>query len=285
MSRKSGQILTFALTFFITLAALCGAVAAVFAAGDFSEEKQSAETLSEAEYLPLYEHEQNILFICCDWRGGAAKLFGIVKINPVKQRFNIAILPPQTVSTVNIRTDTLAGHYDYGGSLMAIEAAQNACGVKINRYVKFALEDMYEIIDRLGGVEYDVKKAAGDVEKGFQTLDGRRIFELIFAQEGAVRQSHLATDMFVKIANTSLKSFLTYRSDEFFKLVTERSDTSLTAFDYEFRREAIAYIVKENRPGDGVKISGNYDGENDEFTLSEQALTHIQSVFWLSGSR
>lgn len=284
MKKKSGQVLTFAVTFVAAFSALCAIVAAAFAAGDMSTAAESSDIQSEAEYLPLYEHQQNILFIVCDWRGGQAELFCIVKINPVKQKFNFAVIPAQTVATVNIRTDTIAGHYDYGGSLMAVDAVSNACGIKINRYVRFARDDLCEFIDELGGIEYDVEEETQNVNKGFQTLDGRRILELISEQSAGEKQSREATKLIKKLMNSSLKSCLETKSDEFFKWLTELSDTSLTAFDYEYRKEALEYILKKENPATGVKISGTYDEEEDEFTLSEESLTRLQSVFWLKNS-
>ena len=285
MNKKGGQILTFAVTFIVAFSALCAIVATAFATGDINSgsQDQTSEIQSKNEYLPIYEHQQNILFIVCDWRGGQADLFCVVKINPIKRKFNFAVIPAQTEATVNIRTDTVAGHYDYGGSVMAADAVSNACGIKINRYVRIARDDLCELIDELGGVEYDVEQETKTLNKGFQTLDGRRMTELIFAQKSCQQQADTATKLIKKLINTSLRTYLENKSDDFFKRLTQLADTSLNAFDYEYRKEAIKYITEKENPADSVRVSGRYDPEEDVFLLSDEALTRLQSVFWQSG--
>lgn len=280
---RKEQFKTFITTFLITAIVLGCFISIPLFAISKNPTEQTPSTISSYEYAPIYEHEQNILIICCDWRGGSAELFALLKINPVKQKFNLAVLPLTTVSTVNIRTDTLLGHYDYGGSLMAVEAAQNACDIKINRYIRFSRDNLSQIIDSLGGVEFNVKEGTDEISNGLQTLDTRRIFGLISSPTQPQKQSAIASDIFKKFINENLKSHLQNNLDSFFKTLTEKSDTTITAFDFEYRKQALQYILKEDAPCEAVIITGEWDEEEKYFTLSDESITDLKASFWLEG--
>lgn len=60
-------------------------------------------------------------------------------------------LPPIAQVTLEIRTDTLAGYFSYGGVLLAKDATEQLLGVEIDKYVSMPASGAQTVINKFGG--------------------------------------------------------------------------------------------------------------------------------------
>ena len=244
------------------------------------EPESAAESVEQEEYIPSYEQEQTVLIIGCEWRGGAGEYFSIVKLDPVKRELVIADIPPQTAATVSSRTDTIAGHYDYGGCQMAVQAVENACEIEINRYIRLEDSAAEKLVDLCGGIEYGVSLREAELSgltAGEQTLDFSRIKKLALAREAGGERSNFISGMLSSLINESMKKILLLDSEDLYKFLTDNTDTNISAYDFNFRKKAIEYTAAARKIASTVRIDGDF--EDDEFLLSQQTVTLIASRF------
>lgn len=254
--------------------------------GNLSE--TSSKAASEPAYIPDEQQSITVLAIGCRERGDPAAAFALIRLDAPGRKIYVSALPPETLATVNIKTDTLTGFYDYGGAQMAEEAVQNAYGVYINRYVRVSMSAFCTLFDLLGGVEfappYDaafrVQENLSPPSAGKQLLDGKRAYEL-FAAPGTdeLDQVHLQTQILGAFIDQHLTSRAVKASESLFDAMINRVDTDVTRYDYSFRVEALEAAASSQDKVKEVLVQGENTSEGfvpERGTLAEFSAEKIE---------
>ena len=126
-----------------------------------------------------------VLLLGCDMRDGEAAgrsdTIMLAFVNMESKAINLLSIPRDTrVELAEGKGTTKINHaFAYGGVALTRKTIENFLGVEIDRYVQVDFEGFADIIDALGGVDYEVEQRMYrpseniDLQPGFQHLDGK----------------------------------------------------------------------------------------------------------------
>ncbi len=195
-------------------------------------------TTVQQRYQPGEDEVLNILLMLCKNRSDIADTYILLQINAYENSVAIAQIPADLQSTVNVRTDSIAGLYDYGGIEMAKKGVENLFFIEIDRTVRIDDASLTTLVDYLGGMEWNVDEqiayqdANGEeliLQPGRQAIDGRRFCVLM--------RSDYAVEALCSLAAQRCNESLLGRLQSFFSLLGTNTDTDLTAYDFEYFRK------------------------------------------------
>ena len=290
MKRKKSKFGAFLVAFFFSLVGLAILVGTVFLVGGEPNKNENVNSLPNAvnTYKPAADEELNVLLIGCSSRGVQAKGYALLRFDSVRRSIAVCALPDTLESTVNLKTDTLAGLYDYGGPEMAMQAAGNAFGVHVNRYLRLDLDSFTQIIDWLGGLSYTVENpvttgkgsSAVRVEAGEQLLNASRLYALVSNAKlrGTEQLMRIQTDLLASAIRQYLTPRMAEAPDAAYNLLLSLADTSITHYDYTYRKDALVYIA--SAPG-GCAVPLYLRGERREgrFIPSADVVEEVRTAF------
>lgn len=195
-------------------------------------------TTVQQRYQPGEDEVLNILLMLCKNRSDIADTYILLQINAYENSVAIARIPADLQSTVNVRTDSIAGLYDYGSIEMAKKGVENLFFIEINRTIRIDDAGLITLVDYLGGMEWNVDEqiiyqdANGEeliLQPGRQTIDGRRFCALM--------RSDYAVEALCSLADQRCNESLVGRLESFLSLLGTNTDTDLTAYDFEYFRK------------------------------------------------
>ncbi len=141
------------------------------------------------EYTP-HQNPVNILFMVSDKHSGLTDTIMVVNYNPNTSKINVISIPRDTKS--NLKRNyyhRINAAFSFGGGEHAVDRISSMLGVNINYYVKINISTIKEIVDLLGGVDYDVPVDMDyddgkqdlhiHLKKGLQHLDGDKVEQLL----------------------------------------------------------------------------------------------------------
>ena len=295
--RKHIGIRAFFLTFLLSMAVLgVISVGIVIFTGVFNQNGSPQSVAGEPEYQPVSADNLTLLLMSCKEDTKAPDRYTLLRFYPEERVIRIVPLPAELESTVNIKTGTLPELYEYGGVQMVCEGVENVFFVQIDRYLKCNEKALAELIDQVGGLEYQVEKTVeyqdDETEEtvrlveGLQLLGGKKVLDYF----GSPLVTELSEEAQLEKQAAFLKAGLQQRfsegilarTDDLFHFMTNSMQTDLTNYDYTTRKEAIRFLARL----DGEKIicgqmSGNYKEEKKRqvFTPSTEGKTLVQGWF------
>ena len=276
----------FLIAFFVSLIVMGVSVGGVLVLSKNPEPKRENEIIS-SPYIARRDEEMVVLAIGCAERGGDATAFMLFKINPIERKISVCSIPPESEATVNIKTDTLTGHYNYGGYQTVMDAVENIYDIKINSYIRVNMEGFCFLVDFFGGIEYDVPypietEVDMKLRKGKQMLDGKRVYTIYSGQNSSLERLRLQTDVTAELIEQNFTRSFSGSIDKIFSLLCDKSDTSISAFDLQYRKEAINHIAtSEKKKVSKIYLYGKYTDR--KFTPDDETITDVQSEFQLGG--
>jgi len=116
---------------------------------------------------------------------GRADTIALLKIYPERRQASLLSIPRDTMVEIPGRRgqDKFGHAYAYGGAEMLVDTVEHFCGLEIDHYIGINYVAFKEIVDVLGGVEFEVDRvieARGlRLEPGLQVLDGDQAFALV----------------------------------------------------------------------------------------------------------
>lgn len=139
----------------------------------------------ELESKPITKSKPvNILIVGGDSASGNTDTILVVNFNPMTSELNILSIPRDTRVKLNDEYHKINFAYPSGGNKLIKSAIWELMGLNIDRYIFLDTSAFRDIIDVLGGVEYDVpvdmkyvdeaQNLYIDIKAGKQTLDGTK---------------------------------------------------------------------------------------------------------------
>ena len=168
-----------------------------------------------------------------------------VTVSENKKSFVYMSLPCRMEVSVDNETMFLGDVYGKKGIDYLCERVTGLTGIKVNYYAVVALEDMADIIDELGGVEYSVPvnmnytdhkgKLTIDITRGYQKLTGEEAVNMLRYRGDSFRDRGIRNVDFIKTLVRELTA-----SD----LKPEAADTYLKLADHVATNFGQADLVK-----------------------------------------
>lgn len=184
------------------IAILCSVIIAciilctsVFASGVLSNKTQSPDLHKPLEVSSVTENQTNILLIGVD--GGEqmrADTLMLLSLNKANNSLAVLSIPRDTLITSDEQDDKISTLMIDGDAKKIIDAVTNNLDIPVNYYASINFEGFRNIIDILGGVEFNVpvdmlyddpaQNLHISIEKGLQLLDGKKAEQLVRYRAG-----------------------------------------------------------------------------------------------------
>ena len=139
--------------------------------------------------IPQSEEMVNALVIGIDKSGLLTDTMMVVNYDPKTSKVNLISIPRDTIIGIRNSKIKLNSAFAYGKFDMTLNAIRELTGLPIHYYVAVDTNGFKEVIDTLGGVEFDVKQNMYyydpsqnlkiDLKKGKQLLDGAKSEQLV----------------------------------------------------------------------------------------------------------
>ncbi|WP_053956382.1 M56 family metallopeptidase/LCP family protein [Inediibacterium massiliense] len=169
--------------------------ASIFASGVLSDKTQSQDLHKPLEIESVTENQTNILLIGVD--GGEqmrADTLMLLSLNKTNNNLAVLSIPRDTLITSDKQDNKISTLMTDGDAQKITDAVTNNLEIPVNYYVRIDYEGFRNIIDILGGVEFNVpvdmlyddpaQNLHISLEKGLQILDGEKAEQLVRYRAG-----------------------------------------------------------------------------------------------------
>lgn len=223
-------------SFLLSFIIIGGIAAVIFIAMIQSQTKEESPT-TQYVYQASKDEDLTTLLIFTPSRGGEAERFLLLHISAMQNRISIAELPITMKTTVNGKTDTISGMYDYGGASYAVRGVSEKLEITIHRYMRIDYNGLIQIVDYLGGMAYTPSEMVETIwEDGSMTviqpveqmIDGRRFLAL--AKQGDIAQ------LLSILCQQQINKEFEEKLDDFYSTLMNETDSNCSSLDYELRK-------------------------------------------------
>ncbi len=187
---------------------------------------------------------KNVLVLGTDEGGLRSDVIMIFSVNQKKNTINLVSIPRDTKVTVNGSSMKINAALTVGGEKLTIQKVKDIAEIPIHDYVTFNFTAVEDIVDALGGVEFDVPQNMNyedpeqnlyiHLKKGRQILDGKKAIQLLRFRSYAMAdiQRNSVQQDFVK-AIFSQKANMKYftKIPEVYSIVNENIVSSMSLSD------------------------------------------------------
>lgn len=156
-----------------------------YVAGSWAITKQPPALITKL--IPV--QNKNIVIMGMDGEGLRSDVLMIAFLNGKDGKINLLSVPRDTRVLINGKYYKINSAYALGKEEQTIETLENLLDIKIDNYVKFSFETFRNIVDILGGVDFDVPQDMFyedpyqdlyiDLKEGMQHLDGAKAEQLV----------------------------------------------------------------------------------------------------------
>lgn len=291
--KKSSFMAVYLVTIIVTLVLLGGTAIIVYKQFVAKPEKIKVESSSSDDILFTPDEEQNLttLYILEGGDTEVDDVFLLTRFLPVEGKFICIPILGSTYSQINTTKSTVYEFYRTGGSLKAVEAVENATNVHIQKYMKFNKDAFNALVDILGGVNFTVpydliydNKTTGEsvvLKQGYQPLDGIRLrwlFTFPEFAEGEEYRAKMIGSAITEMLNQALSERLANTIDNSFTNIINSVDTNVTAYDYNFRKDAILYLIQPGTTPAQFKITTGEFNDKKQYVLDDTFKDDL--LFW-----
>ena len=251
MKKEKSPYSIVAISFVVTLSALLIAVMLVLSVTVLRNDRKPKEgtDLSMSYYTPDSKDAFKLLLIYCREESKPPVSYTVLDFNPADAEISLINIPVDTSVTVNTRTDTLNGHYDYAGSSNAKLAVSNILLSDVDRYARIDDNGLINIIDAFGGIEevfsaaYTGKKVT--IPVGNHILSGKTVISLLNEENSVFRSFE---DFLKKWIDSKSRKDFESKADYLFTVFVNNADTDITQFDFASHKKALRYFLQtENK--------------------------------------
>lgn len=205
--------------------------------------------------MPDLVGSTNILFV---GTGSSGIEYGVI-IHCDLEQVKISVCPFNTSVSVSVdgRSDTLSGHYAYGGMDQVVKAVEQGFSLTIDRYISVTKSGMSDLVKALGGIPMTFEQALsykGDdfsltLKAGEQTVSGDSFYKyLMYPDSGKNQQLLNQGKAFCALTDAVLTLDNILDGDEFFSSVINCTKSDISIEDYSKNERVLEYFIKdENR--------------------------------------
>lgn len=188
MSRTKKIVLSVVFILLMAIAAFAGYKAAILAAG-FSKIQDNKQDTPESVVEVKEAESFNMLLVGVDKSQALSDVMMLVNVDPDTNAVKLTSIYRDTRVKMGNHYGKINSVYGRDGIDGTIKAISELTGAPIHYYVTVNLEGFVNLIDELGGVEFDVPQDMKysdpyqdlkiDLKAGMQTLDGEHAMQLV----------------------------------------------------------------------------------------------------------
>ncbi len=232
---------------------------AASAAGIFTAQKLTSQMDSDFSvnvYRELEEpapkEEYNVLLMGTDAEGGLTDVMMVYHIDPKQKRIKVLSIPRDTRILYNNRTEKINAAHAYGKKQQtsdghdradeyAIRAVKELTGIPIHHYACINFAAFRQVIDVLGGFDYDVPQRMKysdpwqdlyiDLQPGMQHLDGDKAEQLVRFRrytDGDIDRVAVQQDVLKELIKQKVNPTGLAKVPEIYETVLSNVDTDMT---------------------------------------------------------
>ena len=183
------------------------------------------------------------------------------------------------------------GGADKSGYEYAMNTVSDLLGVRIDYYVGFGMNVVKDVVNAMGGVDYDVDieftMCGRKTEKGLQHMDGQKVLDYCRYRKGGrgdVDRVDRQQRMLFTIFETMLKTNQVKNIPDIYTAVQENIDTNLDVMQiatlaYFAKDLSMSQIERHTVPG-----NGQYVGAKSYYIINQdQKNSMVKEIFGISG--
>lgn len=217
---------------------------------------------------------RNIVIMGMDGEGLRSDVLMVAFLNGESGKINLLSVPRDTRVRINDKYYKINSAYALGKEEQTIETLENLLDIKIDNYIKFSFETFRNVIDALGGVDFDVPQDMFyedpyqdlyiDLKAGEQHLDGAKAEQLVrFRQYPMGDEARIAVqqDFIHALVKQKLNPKTLIKLPKIMGELKKNIDTDIAESDYISL--ALSALKAENGafetyklPGQAQRISG-----------------------------
>lgn len=278
MASSKRGIMVFLISLFASLIVLGGIFYAFFMYSKTTNANNKQEGVQYVnKYIPKTEENLNVLLIGCEELSLPPTMFLLLRYDAINSMVYLTAIPPDTLSTVGVREDTILGHYDYEGTRGGVNAVKNLFLTDIDRYMRLDKKGIANMVDSFGGIEYDVKSTmtiSGEtIPSGKQLLDGRRVASIILEADNISMQSELSA----LLVNQRFKKNLENKYPHLVSAFFYNAETNLNQYDFAFRQKGITQALS-NETFSATEILLEGEQSYEGFTPTDKSLQNAMNI-------
>lgn len=212
----------------------------------------------------------------------------LINLNAIEGKVRVLRLPDVCVLSKSDENKVILKEcFQKSGQSAAAKAISHFFGITVSRYISFTDQNFISLIDLFEPTAIDISEDMSEVDrkndiyikidKGRQLVGGALMLD-VFAYTkwksgrcDALCQSSSVFSAFLSQNGSNLLS-----AQDF---ILANSQTNLSALDFESRRELISYLFSLPDAFESIKVYGEYQLENTQFTLFGTTKTKISALF------
>ena len=295
MAKKRKKVaLAYLITIFVTFVLIGGTTVFLYLKLGLSDNNSSSSNSEEDKLVFKATEEQNqtVLFVLDTGDNMTDTVFVVSRFLPTQDKIVLIPVQSDTFSQINTQKNTVYNFYKTGGVMQASTAIENAFNIKIQKYMKFNKDAFQSFVDIFGGVNYNIpydliydNETTGEstiIRSGNQFLDSiklRQLFTFPQYKEGEQYRAKTVGTALTDIINRNLGERLYNTIDSSFNTLINKTDTNITAYDYQFRKDAILNMITPGKTPVQFQIcSGKYN-EHNQFEIDDTSKENIKFLF------
>lgn len=263
-----------------------------------SEELENVEVTSSTspeEYVPSVLDNQTTLFILDAEDRIDGTVFILTRLLPSERRFVVVPLQSDMYVNTSGTESTLYEYYKNNDVAGAKQAIQNIFGITIDKYIKFDKTTFEKAAARFENVnhvfsysligENELTGETTVIRSGNQTLspsDLTKAFTYWDYKDGETERMAEVGAIFTDFINNSHTRYQTGLDQIVSGILGLNPDTDITEYDYEFKKDAIHYMVDDTVSGcaELVLPSGTYDSAS-RYVIDSDFVSALKKWFSL----
>lgn len=261
----------FFISFILSFVVLMCIFLTFFLFGSFEVSKPINKVEEKVPYISKPQENMNILVLGCEKTEMTPNLMLLLRYDAVNSKITIVPLESETAVNIGVEKTTLLKQYDYGGINACVTAVENLLLCDIDRYVRINSIGIANMIDYLGGIEFEFNEGiiCNDITftRGKQLLDGRRVAAIMCEEKQTKLKGEVLNEYFSQHYNETL---------DYNKLVSVlfyNVETNLNQYDFALRQKGfIQALTNSSLSIETMNINGVY---TDEFTPDSDSLDNV----------
>lgn len=186
----------------------------------------------------------NTLVLGVDNDGLRTDTIVLVSYDLDKNDVNVLSIPRDTRVYIENGYHKINAAHAMGGSEGSLKAVQRLTGIPIDYYVEFTCSAFREVIDALGGVDFDVSRDMKytdpeqglyiNLKKGYQHLDGDKAEQLVRFRkypEGDIARVRTQQEFFQALASQKLNPGMIKNLPKLYQALRKNIQSNITAAD------------------------------------------------------
>ncbi len=198
----------------------------------------------------------NALLIGTDAEGYNTDALMIVHVDKENKKIRMLSIPRDTRVKVNGRNHKINACYYIGGLDLLFEKIKELTEIEINYYAMIQPGTLAEIVDCLGGVEYDVEQNMRysdpvqdlyiDLDKGLQVLNGDQAEQYCRYRSyvmGDITRTQSQQKFFKALFEQKLNIKYATKINDIYKILSEKVDTNVSLKDILYNTSVFQLIT------------------------------------------